>query len=432
MDNILYEGKWWLPEFSENKIVWFLIKDDWVFTLDLHWHLKEEQNKFKSLLWWWGYKKAFINWVTKGGEKISLYWYINIRSSSNIAWDWYDTEAYRVYHIFYWIHIEKESDINIKKISFTFDWLFEWIWEWRVNFEMTKYNDKKYYSKWILDIWDDNIINIWKVNNNFSIEFEKEYSLKSNDVFFDKLENRHRIFKSLTLDQYSRIVLSYKIVSSFEDVLSDIENIRKLYSLIIWKSIYLTDFLSKIWKKNNIELSFDKSIIKGKGDNEKGNILFNYCDLWKDNLNKIFKKWFWCTEKYKLIFNIYFSTIENKWLHLENYFLNLIQTLEWYYYIKFWREWKIILHDKIKKISENIDYVIWDKKYIVTCRNILSHWDDRSKIYENMNRFYHKTLELKLLLELSIIKDLVNDRDLFYKIKKHRREKMIYEVKSFS
>jgi len=431
MEQITYEWKWWFPENPDNVVFWILKEENWYYKLTLHWKLNIEEEKFKNLMsWGWTYNKNFINGVTKDWKILSLYSYVNIWTHTVLGGNGYDTENFQALYVFDGVHLESESDLIINKVSFTFNGLFEWVWKGMVDFSMTKFEDKKHYSKWVLDIWDNNINNIWEIAENLSISIENGYNIAPKDIFFDKLDTKHRLFKSLNVDQFTNIVLGYTVDTDFSNVLNDLEHLRKLYSLIMWKSIYFTDFKCSIWESKDITIFFDKSVWNNKESLWKANILFNYWDLTNKNINALFQTWFSNIDKYKLIFDIYFSTIENQGLHLENQFLNIIQALEWYYYIKFWKtKKKVILLNKIQIISDDINYIIPDKKYIVDCRHTLSHWDNRDAIYDNMERFYHKSLDLKLLLELSIIKDLLLEGDLFNEIKNSRKRDMIYTLK---
>lgn len=189
--------------------------------------------------------------------------------------------------------------------------------------------------------------------------------------------------------------------------------------------------------------------------------LFSFEEI-KEIMPEILNRWVENSRKYGTIYNIYFATIFNEKLHLENIFLNLIQALEGMYFAsgiqKMWitqekkkevQDWiknhvppsmkayiiaktDVSLEEKLADIEKytQVKFELnWNtdlKKRIQDIRNIFSHGSDRSK-YINMN-LVELTHFLKMTLEMFIIKELEIPNIMYSQILQDKLNELKFEI----
>lgn len=321
----------------------------------------------------------------------------------NFEWFWFNISEYIVKKILFlginenivysWIQVEiKELLYLLNKGLF---WL-DTIYDWEIEGEIIIIN---YKNKKEIILYDFNWL---KVSINQEIVKEIKYNN------FIKENNPYEILNNFFLWQKIYLKIEWPDCNNFEKYLEYFEIFFKLIKILIWKIIIVWDVKLKIWKYY-FKFLDSNFLERYKKFEEKENILFKSIE----NYNYLFKNWFENYEKNKLIYDVYFSTIENDFLCLENCFLNIVQILETSYYIlNKWKKEKY-LNKKLKFLKDFTWYKLSnnDLKYITKCRNILSHWLDRKEIYCNQKKFYNTYLTLKLILELFILKNILNEED---------------------
>lgn len=477
----------------EKKHIWrFVIFDE------------EKESKYEKVLWYldknknWEFylyieetfistdKKCFKMWRTFEGkvEWFYIIWTINNFQEkwnlTSLIWDnkisllnlgSYDiienSHFYSPDYIVFWE--VNWPNPNLSSISFSFDWLFEFFWE--LSFELEQISE----NWWNPYINPDKInIKIKKENISIKILDTEDFSiyLKKNVIWWPKDKNYFsvglekeskywRIQKWFEINNETFIKIDFKNWKSLPEIEEILVNLKRFFSLITWNIIFIKNlsvfYEDEKWKNRNVWVIFNKMKNWNHWENNTKELFFNFTfnDVKEDFWN-ILKIWFDNTEKFKTIYNLYYATLQNKNLHLENQFLNLIQAIEWFYYkiglvernitnekeieilkkiSEIWlsnndmKKIKILneksLSQKLKQISIHlwIEFKLnWAdiKNKIEKIRNCFSHWWDRED-FINLDLFNLIEL-LKIVLEILILKELWLKEELYnwirdYKIK---------------
>lgn len=176
-------------------------------------------------------------------------------------------------------------------------------------------------------------------------------------------------------------------------------------------------------------------------------MLFNYSDI-KEKTNTVFQNWLKKQKNLKPVFDLYFSTLYNPHLDLENEFLNIVQALESYHRrtMKNYdlpenehkkrveailngtpqehKEWLVEgleysneprlrkrLEEILEQISDATEKTVQGSKSfiqkVIDTRNYLTHYDEKLKGKAAIGqKLYRLTLKLKMLLEIVFLKEL--------------------------
>lgn len=431
---IFIEWVWWLPEFSNNKVSWTLKKNWNDFELSLNWKITSEW--LKSINWWWSRIK-YIDGVIHGlwkenSEKITLYKYFPKNQSFRIVWEWYDYETIIWTDLFIWEHIEDINSFEISDIRFSWSGIFEWLWKWLIEYKLMKDSDSKMIYELNLKFSSEYEVNIGEISNELSLSFIKGYKISPKSENFEEKWQLKQIFKWIEVTQSVEIRLYSIEGKKFYKFLDTVNNLKYFFSFILWFDIDFYDFRIVDYKgSTTIRLIHPFSSSLGfDGNRKRLKFLFCYESIDKEIFYKVIRNWFNKMEEYKWLYDTYFASMLTWSLHEENKFLNFIQSLEGYYWIKFWKGNK--KKNLVIKLTEiyvwlNLDVEEDEIKYIKECRNILSHWSNRAEIYDNFQLFHEKTNKLWLLLELMIVKDLFDNDEYYENLKKVKVQQFSYE-----
>lgn len=478
----IYVWEFWFSNNPKNKIYWYIEKVNWSYKLFLSKSFFPK--KIQGLKSWkrviTNEKIWIINWnliennIYPWTKLITLFWLSSFE-------DWMDTKEYYFKYMIFDYHFLDEKDIKFKSFKFSFDWLFQFFWKW--IFEINQIN-----NTWWNSFFNPDEINI-KVDKE-ALKSIKFLELNWLNYSFKNLANQKNITptfcsrdKTMWLRQWLEIKNNLFIfVESDNNKISLLEieklliNFQRFFTLIFWYNIKLNslwikykyfhsekekDFYkqSKCPEYRNIdigiilnELYVNEILSEESKKLTRIETLFNYDEVNNDFWN-IVKTFFENTEKYKTIYNLYYATLQNQNLHLENQFLNFIQAIEWMYlkssiYKKNLNDSVIIeIKEKIKelnkKLKDNIlvkeektltsklkdiekylwvkfELIEWQnlKELIQKIRNIFSHWWDRGD-FVNLDLLNIVEL-LKTVLELFILKELWLKDDLYNSIKEYK------------
>lgn len=464
----IYVWEFWLFDNIDNKRIWYLEKKNWEYKLILERAFSEKEFQIAKVKEVFAEKKGWIiHWKIINKDDI-LYWYKYVSLAWLSAFDfWLNIKEYSFKYLIFWFHFTKEEDINFKGFEFTFEWLSEFVWkesfdiitewnfpspnkvnidikkdnsliniwecnwvdisfinrwEWKINFKNYSTRDKKYRFLNAISFNNDYFIKISSTGNNiplskienFIISFQRLFSLVfSEDIKIENISIRREIFYS---EQQMKFMDTQK-----ESYISDIE--------IIFNQWFIAENNSRVWyKAQDKKMLFHLSEV---------NLLDTISNFTNNSENK-----------FKTIYNLYYATLQNKDLHLENQFLNLIQAIEWIFWkttieveIK-WKKYlvnscsntkkeeiekKYNLVSKFELIEEHLWFKFelnWEdiKDKTKDIRNCFSHWWDRED-FVNLE-LYSITILLQAILELFIIKELWIDDNLYDEIKIYKIERL--------
>jgi len=388
-----------------------------------------------------------INWLTIDWKKITLFEIFNYRSCQKYYYSSY---------VFFDIHYWKKEDISFDYMIFSLEGLFGWLWQSVFWWELDNpFNPKK------INIQINNMkeVILWEFDGlNVKWICSHRWKYKSKDIITNK--NPIRLPKSMFLEQDSFIKIKAKKWQIWiEKVEYILLNFKRIFSLIFKKSVKYTNIELYSWKK---KINFLSTYwIYEKENNDTKN---EHCLFLKDELDfkTLVRKRFLEKNKFNTIYNLYFSTIWNRGLVLENKFLNFIQAIDWMYFIssikKVKEEDKVIkeckkfieniedkkirarlqcrdfsLTHKLKLVFnhiwfldfiKNLDYIIKDKDWkeitffweiLSYIRNIFSHWWNRKELNIETKDMMNFVAILQTILELFILRERIDDDDEIYK-----------------
>lgn len=193
-----------------------------------------------------------------------------------------------------------ENEIKCNKIILEIPHLNQWYN--KLHFIMKNENNER-------DMYVEKVDNpskyTYTINDNLSITITKKF--RYTQKFHEKIE----------IIEVPQIISNYTINKSFEEILIDLDKIKKFFMITyncnmeLNNIIPVDDFEFKMY----LNLNNNFSIFK---------LLFLLSDI-TDNTN-IFKKWFKVFDQNKLVFNIYFTTYHEK-TFLEDNFLALTRSI---------------------------------------------------------------------------------------------------------
>lgn len=459
----VFVWEFWFSNNSDNKRVWYIEKVNWEYKLVIEKAFLEKNNQS------WKIEPKFSEnqeWIIHGklinkNDIISWYKYVSLVWLSIFDFG-FNIKEYNFKYLIFWFHFENEKSINFNSFEFTFDWLSEFIWEWSFNLipewnflspEKVNINIKK--DNVIIEIWEYkwlnlSFINRWKQktsNKNYTVR-DKNYRLLNkvafNNNYFFKINTRSN---DINLDFIENFIINIQRLFSLifkEDI--------KINEISIKKEIFFSEKQIEIMKTekksyiSDIEIIFNQWYIAKNNKSEKKikdrEMLFHYSEV---KILEIISNFINNSEdKFKTIYNLYYATLQNKNLHLENQFLNLIQAIEWIFWkapIEVEIKWKkhfinTCSNTKKEEIDKKynliskftliekylwINFILkWEniKDNIKNIRNCFSHWWDRED-FINLD-LYKITILLKNVLELFILKELWLDDKLYSSIKSYK------------
>lgn len=472
MEKELYIWEWYFSHDKENMLYGILRRNESGYKLELKGSFSKKE--IYAVISWKTYfsekRNGIILWKTLERESITLIW---LSKFPNDFWD----DTFFCEDIIIWKHYETENDILFDKVSFSFDGLAEWLWVGLLWAKEISEND-------IAIRINKKTLNIELANSNdivFTWKSEIEGNFKSYDIVSRWTPLRWE--KELTVKIKANIHMERKGKKiSLYEIKDNLLQVQRFFSLILEREIQFSELaffenelMTFLWKKakeiltkRNVIFNQSSPLIVVNNDSDKisrTTLLFWFNEV-KNDFTSIFNNWLQNSEKYKTIYNLYFATKLNKWLHLENMFLNVIQALEGLYnasslkddYITKEKEQELrkklkdikeiawndknkyitikndfSLSEKLRKIETYINIcfdIDWKdiKEIIVHIRNVFSHgWR-----LPNYNQRYNDTLSwenlfkiyqlMELALELFIIKELRIWDSLYLDIVKLRKK----------
>lgn len=313
MKEIEYKGIWWLPGNEENYISGIL-----KFNSDEGAHLE----LIGQLAGYENLETDIIIGKTSNGTNITLYkcFEINKTFSSN----GFPTTIIFANMIFEGVQFNSEEDIKFNEVSCHFSNLDEWAWMNAIN----------------IDMLPDNELEIkYKLPEKLRVDISEEYTVE----IYPKAQTPRRsiVQKEANIIQKIYVKVINKKNNSFEELKGKLQHVQHFISLGIGEPIAVMEVIGET-EANKEE--FDGKFlypkvtmyycIKQPSKAYKTilplHMLFNLRHI-KDEFEVVLSKWFSKEEILKPVFNLYFGTLYNSHMYLEQKFSNLIQAIESYH-----------------------------------------------------------------------------------------------------
>jgi hypothetical protein len=433
-----YKGVWWLPDKPNEKVsgtLRFIPNEGAILDLIGSFRIIE---KIKKML-----NHEIILGVSSNGKNITLYKCFEKNVSFNFPG--FRTSSFYANIVFIGAHFQKPEEIKFKGMSVRYLHLDEWVnisgFEKKLpskEFIIIKYK--------FLEPIQAKIYNWLKISINFKVTWSLGSLLE----------------KGTTIKQQTEIQIVTSEDMSYEDYRKIIYHIQNFLSLGTSASVYPLaivgftevnkEIIRNLTRYPSVEVFYNFS-----GFPKKHNTLFPFEMLFtfKDIYNRFdyfLRNWFEKMNLLEPVFDLYFETLYNTNMYLENRFLNLIQALESYHQRTFGgkylsdKDYEVVYNSIIKAIPKNVkkdlkdrltEYLkygnefslrkrlkdIFDKyqeiisKYIkdknnfiekvVNTRNYYTHYNKKLKEHAAKEEDLHDiTKKLKMCLEICLLTEL--------------------------
>jgi hypothetical protein len=313
MKSFEWKGIWWLPDNEESGVTGIL-------------RFNPEDGAYLELIGQlFGYEKFEANIIlgkTSDGKNITLYKCFEVIKTFNSSG--FPTTVVFANITFEGVHFNTEENIKFKEISCHYSNLDEWAWMNGIQI------DKPTADK--LEI-------SYKLPPKISTEIKNNYVI---EVYPSAETPSHCIVqKEVTIIQRIYVKVINSKLNSFEEHRDKLHHMQNFISLGVGEPVTIIDVIGETEenkKDYNGKILYPKVTIyfciKKSSEDYKPilppNMLFNLRDI-KDDFNIIINKWYEMEETLKPVFNLYFGTLYNSDMYLEQKFSSLIQAIESYH-----------------------------------------------------------------------------------------------------
>lgn len=327
-----YKGKWWIPSDSPNEIDGTLkINSEGTGSLEIRGELiQQDFSEFPPT----SEEVEIILGRASDGSKITLY-NCHLQSTSHSP-EGFPTQSFIIQTNLLDVHFFSKDAISFREVKIEFKH-FEYL------IKGTRILIKK-------SPQDTNILTI----NNISSEKIPFFSVDgfSIKIVIDVHSDVTQFpIRKITIEEFPYILIETDIERKYEDFLKVIDKIQYFFSFCLLKIVYPLEIYAEsrasIWeppsdwnvKEDNGVIYEPIKIISHwvdlpdqyeRDEVDRNEILFTLNDI-RDNSDFIMNKWWIKNEVFKSVFDIYFGTIFNSKMYLENTYLSLAQCIESYH-----------------------------------------------------------------------------------------------------
>lgn len=309
-----YKGIWWLPDKPEKRVSGTL-----TFTpnkganLDLMGSFKDIKNKNRSEI----LEPEIILGVSSDGKYITLYKCLETNSTTSFP-GFQTSSRFLANLVFVGVHFQKSEDISFKSISVHYLHLDEWV---------------KIYGFVIKSWGKKGVIIKYKLPEPFQVEISDELKISIN--FRRKVSSRSFSQEEVTIKQNTEIKVETSEEKPFEDFREIIYHIQNLLTLGITEPVYPLSItgLTEVNVENEayylpVKIFYQLlDIPKGHKTLTSNDMLFTFEDI-SNRFEPLLKNWFEKKDFLESVYNLYFGTLYNPHMYLEDQFLSLIQAIE--------------------------------------------------------------------------------------------------------
>lgn len=307
-----YKGIWWLPDRPEKQVSGTLtFTPDEGANLDLMGSFKDTVNMNITL------KPEIILGVSSKGEYITLYKCFETNSTTSFP-RFQTSSRFLANLVFVGVHFQKSEDISFKSISVHYLHLDEWV---NISgFDIKSWGEKEVIIK-------------YKLPKSFQAKISSGFKVSIN--FRRKVSSCSFGQKEVTIKQNTEIKIETSEEKPFEDFREIIYHIQNLLTLGITEPVYPLSItgLTEVNVENEayylpVKIFYQLlDIPKGHKTLTPNDMLFTFKDI-SDRFEPLLKNWFEKMDLLEPVFNLYFGTLYNPRMYLEDRFLSLIQAIE--------------------------------------------------------------------------------------------------------
>jgi hypothetical protein len=312
MQEIEFKGVWWLPENQDNYISGILkFNTDDGAHLELLGQLVDDFNSEINI----------ILGKTADGKDITLNKCFEINRTFNS--NGFPTTLIYANIIFEGVHFNKDEDIIFNEISCHYSNLDEWAWMNGFNINTSK----------------DELEIRYKLPPEVTAEVNEGYAIVVYPVI--QTPSHCIVQKEAHIIQKIYVKAINQKLNSFEEHIKQLHHMQNFISLGVGEPVVIIDIIGKT-EVNKEEINGEpyypkvtiyfctKQSLKERKPILPPNMLFSLRVI-KDEFNDLIKKWFDRAEVLEPVFNLYFGTLYNSDMYLEQKFSSLIQAIESYH-----------------------------------------------------------------------------------------------------
>lgn len=333
MENRIIEGKWWVAG-TENEESGNLVCDEKGWNLKLNGTFKQQSDEdLKQALS--QQRPRFISpstentilGITKDGKPITLEYFPAKSSNIFLVGRGYNSEAYLVHRFFENAHFSDPKAITFKRVSVKFPFLFEWFGRSMVDVQR-EYNADKSPKEVRFICTPGSKTSIGAMGNmslalrafatmpffpskNVSIVQEAELVIESTDateIPFDDIRTTILTLRDFLTVATGLHISVQSIVGFTDSNKEDFDGKTFNPEVVIHDRFFETDEIQETSIRPNF-MNFTFSELAGNSDT-------------------ILKNWFQASQKFKDVFNVYFSTLAVPNLNMRNKFMGVIAAIE--------------------------------------------------------------------------------------------------------
>lgn len=316
MEEFEYSGLWWLPSNPQEKVTGTI---KFSYEEGIYLEIVGRFNELENFSTIPQSKPEIILGITHG----KLFTLLNCsRNTNRISFPGITTEKYLVSVGFLGHHFNTSEEIKFKHFQVGFTYLqYLTTLFYKVESEEIIYENNISFKKRLLSITGANDLKASITKGNIVVT-----------QFLERETNHHKI----SFSNSALISVTIEQELSLDEILKlFIQPLRNFITLVSNKTNNITKiflyFQEDEARQKGIEVIFKTpNYINPKVISVPENTLLELDDI-REHFGLIMQRWFNFFEKAEDIINLYFSTIYNPNLYVENQFLSLVQTLESYH-----------------------------------------------------------------------------------------------------
>ncbi|OMC63684.1 hypothetical protein BK126_26175 [Paenibacillus sp. FSL H7-0326] len=385
------QGQWWVPgqtEQIEEKGM-LVYNNDGTANLTLHNDLYDGDLRMTHKI---------ILGTSSTGEKFTL---LNCQSFLDTVRLTDRMSVYKVELVFKGQHFSNVSQMNFTEYRFTFQSLNQWVNE----------------AKFIHENDYDNRINTISYEDFEEIKLANVDGVRLSIYFAESIKERYRDEISITLNSYIRLKSEKDEINYSRFTEYYLPLLQNFFSLLMGSETYPMNIQARFLRGVTVSVSYVSEKKTEKIHTEDMTIPLKEIRV---EINELLQNWFKKSDKLQPIYNLYFSTIYNDRLNLENRFLNMVQALESYHRRTYGKGETIMPKDEYEQLKSKLNDFLQaelssDLDSYNAMRNKLSHLNETTLRHRLLYLIKTHQDIIAFLMEIDekLIGDIVVTRNYF-------------------
>ncbi|HJH27711.1 MAG TPA: hypothetical protein C5S37_13335 [Methanophagales archaeon] len=427
IEEFKYEGKWWLPDKPEEKIIGTLkYTPGKEVVLDLEGSFGDLRD-IKE--------RPTILGFSPEGKYITLYKCVGPWTSYHIPG--YPKSSFHAIYVFIGAHFQKKEDIKFKRLYVHYSHLNEWV-------DISGF-EKEHDIQHLFDKEEKEIK--YKLPKSIQAAINDDYK-----IFIDFRAYPESSEQEVCIKQRTYIKIEPSEERSFGEFLNILHHIQNFLSLGTMKPVYPLTIEGITEANNPVEIFYSLPYTsKAPMKLPPFDMLFTFKDI-SDRFEVFLRNWFEKADLLEPVYDLYFGTLYTPDMYIQHQFLSLIQAIESFHRRRYGGKYlpdddykrvrdvlenaipdevennhrqslesrirygnEFSLRTRLKEIfdkyQENLNEFIERKEAFIGCvvdtRNYLTHYEeDPEKCVARGEDLYHFIQKLKILLEICLLTEL--------------------------